>query len=170
VAEREPLDEARLGQVSRRVAEVLFNVWPHLRSHASMERGAEADGLSLYVEAVSPTGDEERRLGVFFDEGGVPSVGFGPWHSHGDVLTESRDRSRQVSAVLDIVGAILRDEFVLISEVGGEYPGHTTVVDLRVPNALADELTNRYSSGVANVRSWSGARDHQASLDTVSVQ
>ena len=87
-----------------------------------MERGAEADGLSLYVEAVSPTGDEERRLGVFFDEGGVPSVRVRSLALSWRRTDRVQRSTRQVSAVLDIVGAISETSSCLSRRSAGSIP------------------------------------------------
>jgi len=48
----------------------------------------------------------------------------------------------RTEAVLLLLRAIFRDEIVMIEEVGGPYPGHRRVLDLREPDALAEFLTD----------------------------
>jgi len=170
VAERLALDETKLGASSRALATSLSQISPIFRNAAKMEAGAESDGYSLVIDLQSPTGDASRSLSVWFDESGVPSVEFGSWHSHGDVLSQGQSRAAQIAAVVDVVAAILRDEFVLISDVGGEHPGHTSVLDLRVPDALASELTSKYSPGCVLIKSWSGRHDREAGLHNTQVE
>ena len=169
MSEGELLEPDRLGTVSRALAVALFSAHPELRSMAQMTPGDERDGLSLLVEIPSPTGDPDRAAAIWLDES-VPSIDFGDWHSHGDVLAESGSSESQISSVIELLGAIMRDEFVLISDVGGEFHGHTSVLDLRDPNALEDELTSPYSPGHVQIRSWSGARDRNADLASLDAE
>jgi len=134
-----------------------------------MQADAEPDGHSLAIDTISPTGDETRRLGIWVEGSSGPSVGGGPWHTHGNVLSVGDSLSDQIAAVVDLVGAILRDEFVLVVDVGGAHSGHTSVLDLREPDAIAEELTDRYSPGSILIKSWSGARDRAEDLDTISA-
>jgi hypothetical protein len=159
LAEQLDFDENRLGSVSRALAKALFNLGPIFRAAAKMEIGAEPDGCSLVISASSPTGDPMRKLEVWLDENSIPSVEFGNWHTHADVITQEQSISAQVAAVVDIVSAILQDQFVIICDVGGEHPGYSSVLDLRLSNALEDELTNPYSPGRIRIKSWSGKQD-----------
>ena len=158
MAERTELDETRLGATSRALAAELFPLSSALRDAARMQAGAELDGHSLVIELHSPTGDASRALFVWIDETGVPSVEFGAWHTHDDV-----------APIVDIIGAILRDQLVLVSDVGGQYPGHTGVLDLRVPDALVEELTSKWSPGRVRIKSWSGKIDREVGVDDAEL-
>lgn len=170
MAEQVALDETKLGATSRALLKSLLQISAAFRDAAKMEVGSESDGYSVVIDLRSPTGDESRILGVWVDETGVPSVEFGSWHSHGDVLSQDQSRAAQIAAVVDVVAAILRDEFVVISDVGGEYPGHTSVLDLRDPDALAEELTRKYSPGCVLIKSWTGRRDQEAGLHNTRLE
>lgn len=169
MAERIALDEAKLGATSRALARATSALNEMLRNSAQMEPGVEPDGHSIVVDCESPTGDPSRTLGVWIDESGISSIGFGDWHTHGDVLTGDRSPTDQVHAVTDLLAAILADEFVLTVDVGGEYPGHVSVLDLRVADALPEELTSKYSPGKLIVKSWSGGADRQVGLSDLSL-
>lgn len=169
VLKRIALDETRLGATSRALATALFAAFPAARDSAHMVDGAEADGYSPEIALDSPTCDPGRRLGVWLDESGIPSVDFGTWHTHGDVLSGDSSLPRRVRAVSDIVAAILADQLVLIVDVGGEYSGHTSVLDLREPDALEDELTSRYSPGCLRIQSWSGRLDREVGLSDLEA-
>jgi hypothetical protein len=169
MAKQSALEESRLGATSRALARALFALDEGLRASAQMEMGAEPDGHSLVLNLDSPTGDATRRLGVWIDESGVPSIGFGEWHSHGDVLSDGHSGSAQVDAIADLLGAILRDKFVLIMDLGGAHPGHTSVLDLRIRDALPQELTSKFSPGRILIKSWSGKADGEVGLDELRL-
>ncbi len=169
MAQQVPLEEPKLGATSRSLANALFQTNPYLRAAAKMESGIEPDGYSFVLYLESPTGDTSRNFGIWIDESGVPSIGFGCWHSHGDLFTTGNSLADQVTAIVDIANAIFRDQFVLIVDVGGEHPGHTSVLDLRGTNALVNELTDKSSPGRVLVRSWSGDHDREVGLDNTSI-
>jgi hypothetical protein len=82
-------------------------------------------------------------------------VGFGDWHTHATVWGND---------IIDLVKAILSDQFVLTYDVGGDYPGHCGVIDLRTPDALVEALTGKYSPGRVKIRTWSGAGDREIGI------
>ena len=123
-----------------------------------MESGAEADGLSVVVRATSPADDQARSVVVWVDEAATPSIGFGPDHTH-----ESPDDAG-IAAILDTLLGVLTDQVVIIEDVGGDNPGFGKWLDLRVADALENELTDKYSPGRAILKSWSGRADRQVEL------
>ena len=151
-------DQAQLGSLSQRLANAIFTARPDLRDHASMERGAEADGFSIVIRAISPTNDEARSVVVWVDEKATPSLGFGPDHTHG-----SPDDTG-VAAILNTLIGVLTDQVVIIEDIGGDSPGFGQWLDLRVADALEEQLTDRYSPGRAILKSWSGQVDRQVKL------
>ena len=62
------------------------------------------------------------------------------------------------------MAAIVGDEFVIIQEIGGEYDGHQTVLDLRRTDALVEYFTDRYSAERIRVKSWTGQADRDLSI------
>jgi hypothetical protein len=151
-------DHAQLGSLSQRLATAVFAARPELRQSASMESGAEADGLSVVIQVTSPTNDEARSVVVWVDEKATPSIGFGPTHTH------KRPDDTGIAAILDTPLGVLTDQVVIVEDVGGEYPGFGTWLDLRVADALEEALTDKYSPGRAILKSWSGRADRQVDL------
>ena len=131
-----------------------------------MEQAGDLDGLSIVLDLESPTGDPTRFLELWVEpraEGPDLSIGFGPSHTHACC------QSDRESAILAMLRAILSDEIVIIEGVGGPYPGNRLWLDLREPDALADALTHRWSPDRVLVKSWSGKRDREVSLDDLSL-
>jgi hypothetical protein len=151
-------DHAQLGSLSQRLATAIFAARPDLRQSASMERGAETDGLSVVISVTSPTNDEARSVVVWIDERATPSIGFGPTHTH-----EGSDDTG-IAAILDTLVGVLTDQVVIVQDVGGDYPGFGKWLDLRIVDALEEELTDKYSPGRALLKSWSGRADRQVKL------
>ena len=151
-------DHAQLGSLSERLATAVFAVRPELRQSALMERGAEAEGLSVVIRVTSPTNDEARSVVVWVDKQATPSIGFGPDHTH-----ESPDDTG-IAAILDTLLGVLTDQVVIIEDVGGDHPGFGKWLDLRVADALEEDLTDKYSPGHALLKSWSGRADRQVDL------
>lgn len=151
-------DHAQLGSFSQRLAAAVFAVRPELRQSASMERGAEDDGLSVIIRATSPANDEGRSVVVWVDEKATPSIGFGPDHAH-----ESPD-DNGIAAILDTLIGVLTDQVVIIEDVGGDHPGFSKWLDLRGADALEEDLTAKYSPGHAILKSWSGRGDRRVDL------
>lgn len=165
-----PLEINLLGNTSSLFAVRLFEHLPALESYATMVKSVNEETFDLFLEMSSPTGDEDRNLTIWIDESDEPSVGFGTWHTHASVWQVGTDHPDDIDAIIDLVGAILNDEFVLIKDVGGEYDGHTGIIDLRQKDSLAEELTSRYSPGKVKVLSWTGARDSEIGLDNLVTE
>ncbi|MCY3002414.1 MAG: hypothetical protein NTV21_11480 [Planctomycetota bacterium] len=154
-----PLELAKLSPESRQFATRLFAAVPQAEPCSRMEGRAHAD---LLVEIPSPTGDPDRRLVIWMEGGDEPSVGFGEWHTH-DGLWGGDD------AMVELVKAILADQFVLAHDIGGTHPGSCGGLDLRDPNALVEELTSRHSPGRVRLWTWSGRGDREVGLQDLEL-
>jgi hypothetical protein len=158
VTEHIPFDAQHLGAFSQRFASALFRAFPDLQQLATMISSSERDGMSLNVIAHSPSGDRNRFVQVWVDEEATPTFGFGPSHTH----FSSDDDG--IAEVLDLCGAVFADQLLIIEDVGGEFDGHTSWIDLRKPEALLEEITSPYSPGTARLKSWSGVADRQVGM------
>jgi hypothetical protein len=150
-----PLDEERLQPESRDFARRLFNALPAIRRHARMEGW---DEYSLVVEVESPTGDAQRQLTISV-EGREPSVFFGEWHTHSNMWPSG------VDDIVQLVEAILNDQFVIIINVGGQHDGLKGILDLRNPDALLEELADGHSSGRVRIKTFTGRGDQEVGLN-----
>jgi hypothetical protein len=159
--EHSPMDEAALGAFSKRLASALFEAFPDARQNARMIRSGEADGLSLSALFPSPTKDDQRCVEGWVDEVATPSIGFGPSHTH----YASDDIG--ISDTVELCRAIMSDRLLIIQDVGGEYDGHCSWMDLRDPEALEEEITSPYSPGRATLKSWSGEADREVGPEDV---
>jgi len=160
-----PFDEERLSDISRNFAANLFDRLPDIRFSASMEAGPDDEKFELVIDLPSPAGDDERRLGIWIDETGEPSVGFGAWHTHESVWIADSQIRKNNSDLIDLVEAIISDNFVLIQDIGGEYDGSWGVLDLRAEGAIEEELTSKYSPGRIRIISWSGNGDRELGIE-----
>lgn len=95
---------------------------------------------------------------VWVDEKVTPSVGFGPDHTHGSPDDPG------IAEVLDILLGVISDQIVIIEDVGGDHPGFSRWLDMRVTDALEEAVTDRYSPGRAILKSWSGKADRYVGL------
>jgi len=156
-----PFDANLLGSVSRRLSAEIFLSLPQLRSYAQTAESGESDGLSLILTVPSPTEEEDsgREFVIWVDDTGTPSIGFGADHTHENIDDHG------IAAIIDRAKAIMDDKLLIIEDIGGEYPGPYSWIDLRDPDALAEELTSRFSSGRASLKSWSGNADRQVGLE-----
>ena len=164
-----PFHEPELAEPSRRFAARLFARLAHLRARASMVRSGSDDGYDFYLELPSPTGHRDRDAAVWMEEGTEPSVGFGEWHTHSSVWVVESGHDDEWTAIIDLIAAITSDEFVLTSDVGGEFSGAWGVLDLRDEDALSDQLTDKYSPGRVRIRSWSGSSDREVGVEDLSA-
>ena len=155
-----------LSSASAAMAEALIARRPHLDRALRME--PRDDGtFQLLMVLESPTLDAGRTL-LLWMEHDEPSVGLGPWHTHGGCLASSGEIVDECRAIADLVDAILSDRMVLMTDVGGKFSGFVTVVDLREADALAEELTSPYSPGRLRVTSWGGTVDREWCLDDLA--
>lgn len=161
------LDLSSLTGLSREFATKLFERFPEMSSVAKMYRINPQLDFELFIEYPSPTGDMSRNLIVWVedDEYGEPSIRFGPWDTHASVWKLEVSAKDEISALLDLIQAIVADKFVLIKDIGTEYDANEIVLDLRDPDALVEELTGKWSSGKIRIRSFSGTRDGEFRLE-----
>jgi len=163
VVNRVLIDRSKLSSASASFASRLFKSLPELEQHARMEPNPDrVEQFELIVEVQSPTGDPHRSI-VIWMEDGEPSLAFGTWHTHGGLFGEIQ--SKGCEGLIDTARAILRDQFVLCYDMGGENDGRCGVLDLRNQDAIAEELTNKYSPGKVEIRSWSGSADRGIGLN-----
>jgi hypothetical protein len=114
-----------------------------------MVKAGESDGLSLILTVPSPTedssGEEDsgREFVIWVDETGTPSIGFGAEHTH------ANPQENGIAGIIDRAKAILEDKLLIIIDIGGEYPGHSSWIDIRDPQALAEELTSPIFPGAS---------------------
>ncbi len=71
-------------------------------------------------------------------------------------------------AIIDLVKMIISNEIVYFIEIGRENP-FSDILNLKYKNAIASELTDRYSSGEIDIRSWDGTRDKRVSLKDLTL-
>jgi len=152
-----------LTEQSEQFSTRLFARIPWLRTHARPDPRTSESPHDLFIQVASPTGDDRRLLTIWMQDG-EPSIGFGDWHTHATVWGADKP-GQECSAIIDLVQAILEDDFVLIEDVGGEYSGHVGVLDRRNEDDLLDELTSKWSPGRVRMKSWTGSVDKEGGLD-----
>jgi hypothetical protein len=133
-----------------------------------MEKRSESDDFDLLVKIPSPTQDSKREMVIWMDRD-EPSVAFGEWHTHSTVWVVEAGSDNETEALLELIHAVMKDEFVFIYDVVGEHDGHWGVVNLRDPSALAEELTNRHSPGRVIIKTWTGSGDHEVGLEDPKI-
>lgn len=165
------LDISLLTELSHNFATKLFARFPKMASVAQMYQTNPNLDFELFINYPSPTGDTSRNLIVWVedDEYGEPSVSFGAWDTHASVAGATASTQESTSALLDLMQAIIADEFVLIKNIATEYDVDETVLDLREPDALMEILTGRWSSGKIWIRSFSGTRDGEFTLEDLNL-
>lgn len=123
---------------------------------------------NLHVELSSPTGDPYRSIVIWVGEGDI-SIGFGPWHTHGSATFETEQEGYyEEVAIIDVVKMIISNEIVYFVEIGGEN-AFSSILNLKYKNAIASELTNKYSTGEIDIRSWDGSQDKRVSLKDLTL-
>ena len=156
-------NDPKLSDQSKRFAAQLFAGVPWLADHATFDSRASQPPHDLLVQLRSPTGDDGRMLTIWMEDG-EPSVEFGAWHTHATVWGAARP-GEEIMAIIELIQAIVADEFVLIEDVGGEHSGHIGVLDRRNKDDILDELTSKWSPGRVRIKSWTGSVDEEIGLD-----
>lgn len=119
---------------------------------------------NLHVDLPSPTGDPYRSIVIWVDERDI-SIGFGPWHTHGSATFETDEEGYyEEVAIIDVVKMIVSNEIVYFVEIGGEN-AFSSILNLKYKNAIASELTDKYSTGKIDIRSWDGTQDKRVTLN-----
>jgi len=81
----EKIEWPRLTEDSHLFAKELFSSAPDLKEFAGMVKCTYSEDFHLVVQIVSPTGDPNRTIYIWMDEGSDPSIEFGSWHTHSDI-------------------------------------------------------------------------------------
>ena len=149
-----PLVTAKLSAASRAFAERLFRELPEAEFHAKMDGDEDAH---LLVETPSPTGDPDRQLTVWMESGEEPSLGFGGWHTHADLLEREEE-------LIEIARAILEERCGVIYDLGVETSIFGGLLDLDDESELLEELTCPHGSGRVRIHTWSGRGDRDVEV------
>jgi hypothetical protein len=158
--ETAPFDEALQTERSLAFAKSLFARFPWMREHAKVERTVGSTSWGLVIVAPAPSGDTRSTVVVWDDAGDDPSIGFGAWHAHEQLMSCASVDAGRIE-LLDTLAGVFADRYVLLEELGGEPRPFDALIDLANENALLDELTEKYSTGRVRLRSWSGALDRE---------
>jgi hypothetical protein len=129
-----------------------------------------SDQFDLLVEIPSPTGDARRTIGVWMESSHGPSIDFGTWHTHADLLTSGKDPIVHADSIIDLIEQIITGHLVILTDATGRRDDFSDVVDLRDPEALLEEMTSPFSSGRARVETWSGVDDRDVSLQDLMLE
>ncbi len=152
-----------------RFARRLFEWQPEWRHQATVDDSYGERG-TLVVRVPSPTGDPDRELIVWMDDGVEPSVGFGRWHTHAGVFCwsdEALTPEGQDTRILKLIDDIIHDRCVICIDIGKEEDSlEWSVVDLTCRDHLLDELTSPYAQAGVDLRSWGGSADGVVTLET----
>ncbi|MBL4635338.1 MAG: hypothetical protein JKY56_15865 [Kofleriaceae bacterium] len=157
-----PLREESLAAPSRQFFLALMRWRPEWRQHCRMQESDNGTESDLVVEIPSPTGDSGRNINVWVSNGDL-SLSFGPWHTHGQLILELCDGHYEEVGLLDAIRMIVENQLVCFHEelesgLGGG------LLDLRKPDAILEEITDKYSTGRISVRSWDGQADQNVDV------
>lgn len=157
----------KLNAEQRKLYEELIKWKPEYEKFCKAEI-SENGNHNLYIEIPSPTGDQERKIVVWIDDGDI-SIGFGPWHTHGSIQfeTDKKGYCDEVS-IIDLIKMIVSGELVYFTKIGNEKQ-FSDILNLTYPNALAEELTDQYSTGTIDIKSWDGNQDRRVFLADLKI-
>jgi hypothetical protein len=161
-----PLDIDQLTALSREFARQFLVRFPTLSSSCSSEVIEGVPGRHLLIRVDSPAGSD-RNVTMWMESGDEPSLAFGTggWHTHNEYTREVEPGLYRAESLLDVLQAILGDEFVVLEEPDAAPRPFSSVLDLRGPSALLDELTSPHCSKRVRLKSFTGRRDREVSLD-----
>ena len=161
-----PLDIDQLTDLSREFARQFLARFPALASSCSSEAIEGVPGQHLRILIDSPAGSD-RNVTIWMESGDEPSLAFGTggWHTHNEHTREVEHGLYREETLLDLLQAILGDEFVVFEEPDAKPRPFSSVLDLRGPNALLDELTSPHCSKRVRLKSFTGRSDREVSLD-----
>jgi hypothetical protein len=148
----DPAQLESLDLPSRRFAERLFARFPHWLSFGAVE--SSGANSTLRVDVPSPTGDTERIVRVWM-EGGVPSLGFGEWHTHADLFSDE-------DGFLSFLDSLVSDRQLFL--VVSTWASRWSVVERPTDDEIADALTGERAPHQVRVVSWSGKKDRTVRL------
>lgn len=160
-----PLDIGELTEASREFAVGFLGRFPGLHASCSAETIAGVPGRHLLIRIVSPAG-EDRNVTIWMEGGDEPSLAFGSggWHTHDDFTRQLGPNLYQDESLFDLLEAILDDQFVVFEEPDAEPRPFRSVLDLRAPNAVIEEITNPHCSDRFLIKTFSGRGDREVSL------
>lgn len=145
----------------------LFAAQPALKEYApSHSDDREVASSRSVLEMPCPNPNIPDGMMVWMVDGTDPSLTFGRWHTHASLFDGSVDAGWD--GLIDYVGAILTDQFVLVREVGTRRDW-VQILDLREQDALADLLTSSFCSGTVDLLTWSGLGDRRVSLNDLEL-
>lgn len=162
----EPFDIDHLTAVSRDFARQFLEQFPTLSSSCSSESIEGVPGKHLLICIESPAGSD-RNVTIWMNDGDEPSLAFGPsgWHTHDDYTRQFEPGMYCDESLLDLLQAILNDEFVVIEELDCVPKPFNSVLDLREPNALLEELTSPRCSKRVRLKTFTGRGDRDVAID-----
>jgi hypothetical protein len=112
----------------------------------------------------SPT-DDRGRDAVFWDDDGDLGLGFGRWHTHGNIAWWVREAGSEEASLIAVALSITDGELVIADHRDGPNEGIGIVLDLHEPDAVLDELTRRGAPNGLRLRTWSGQGDREVCRD-----
>ena len=160
-----PFDIDNLTDTSREFAREFLGRFPALASCCSTQSLEGIPGNHLAIQIDSPAG-ADRKVCIWMEGEHEPSLVFGAdgWHTHNTHYRELGDGRYRNESLLDLLQAILTDEFVICEEPDAPPDRMSSVLDLRDPTALLDEVTSPGSSERIRIKSFTGRADRETSL------
>ncbi len=143
-----------------RISDEIYSVIDELtREYPDLSYKVEENGKNLVGMVIdSPTGNTCLQIALWMCRKDL-SVTFGPWHTHVNHDKRISEDEYVSETIVDVVRAIIRDEFVVCEDIGGEHPGFKSRLDLRYKEAILEEITSDYSPGHIRISSWGGSQD-----------
>ena len=129
-----------------------------------MVKSTYSEDFHLVVQIVSPTGDPNRTIYIWMDEGSDPSIEFGSWHTHSDIQEDGE------ASIIRIVRSIQNGHRVLLHDPTGVSFGEYRMVDPYNVESLLSALTSPSSSDSCFLKSWSGQNDREIDLSDLDVE
>ena len=154
-----------LSEASREFARLLLDRLPDVRQSCSIESIEGLPGLHLFVRVRSPAGPD-RDVVIWMEEGDEPSLGFGEhgWHTHETNTKRVGPNEYRDESLIDLLDAIMLDQFVLFEEPGADPVPFGSVLDLRDPDDLLEELTSPYSGERLCIKTFTGDGDREVTV------
>lgn len=142
------IDIGSLNTEDKEFVTALLTKYPHWKKHLTIKN---IDGDSVpFIEIQSPASGEKRALSFWSDSANGPSVSFGDWHDHLDLLLDG-EVEEKYSELFRIVDAILADELILFWDLASENP-YPSLIEPKVDLSLQDRKK-------VKIMSWSGEMD-----------
>ena len=160
-------DLDKIGPEQKQLYSALVEWRPEFKEYCKTEVSKNGE-YNLLVELPSPTGDAYRNIVIWVEEGDI-SIEFGPWHTHESEMFETDEEGYYEDVtIIDLVKMIISNEIVYFIDIGGEKP-FSDILNLKYKNAIASLLTDIYSSGEIDIRSWDGSQDKRVSLKDLTL-